>query len=690
MRLAPLLAAALFAAPARAVEPDASNEAEAADAADAPATPEAPPPGAADDAPGGPPADAREPEVVVVTGSRTPERRDDSVTAVQIIDRARIEASGADTLAQLLELVGGVHVFQSFTGQGVQLSGYAPEHTLLMVDGQRIAGQVGGVTDLDRFDPDTIERIEIVRGPSSALYGSDALGGVIHIITRGASQPVQGQLSVTSGGYVSDLADDGRTPFGPAQGAATGLDHVGIDASVGLRRARTDVRVNGSFLGFDPAVLPDGAATTTRGLRQVDGGVRLRQELGTTVLRGDVRALSRTTDAVSASATGAVLDATQRTETVDLTLGAEGPVSRKLTLTGSAHLGLFRDQLLQDQRGGDQLDTFQLTRNLLGEVNLQLAAALHKRHSLTAGVDVLLEDLVADRLVDGRAGRQRGALFVQHAARWLDATRLSTTLGLRLDVDSLFGVFPAPRVAVRVDPHDAVTVRLGGGLGFRAPDVRQLYLFFDNPSANYRVEGLPELRPERSVGGTADVDVRAHRLFTLSLSGWASLLQDLIQPSLEVAAAPGTPSVFRYDNVGRARIAGASATATAGAGEPVSGSLSYTFVHTRDLDAGVPLDGRPAHQVAATLRGDHAPTGLGAMVSTAWLSERGFGLAGENPVFAAGYVQLDARVRWRIRDVAEVFVGIDNALDAGDRAIDPLRPRRVYAGVSGAFPKVGG
>ncbi|HSC88776.1 MAG TPA: TonB family protein, partial [Polyangiaceae bacterium] len=121
---------------------------------------------------------------VVVTGARVPERRSESVISTQVIDREALRRSGATNVGAALEAEPGLQVERTFRGTEVWIRGLDPEYTLILLDGQRLPGRVGGAIDLSRYPLENVERVEIVRGPSSALYGSDAIGGTINIVTR--------------------------------------------------------------------------------------------------------------------------------------------------------------------------------------------------------------------------------------------------------------------------------------------------------------------------------------------------------------------------------------------------------------------------------------------------------------------------------------------------------------------------
>jgi vitamin B12 transporter len=171
-------------------------------------------------------------ETIVVTASRTPQRVDQALAQVTVIDRARIEAASGQSLAELLASDSGVQ-FWSNGGLGkpatVSLRGLESRHTLLLVDGVRHGSATLGTPSWDNIPLDSIERIEIVRGPLSGLYGSDAVGGVVQIFTR------RGRA-----GFVPEaVATLGSHRYGElAAGARFGAGAV--DGSLRLQHRRTD------------------------------------------------------------------------------------------------------------------------------------------------------------------------------------------------------------------------------------------------------------------------------------------------------------------------------------------------------------------------------------------------------------------------------------------------------------------
>ncbi len=131
--------------------------------------------------------DAQREERIVVTATRIPEPLEEVLAPVVVIDRSTIERTASSDAAELLRFHAGVELGRN-GGPGqttaVFLRGAESHHTLIMIDGVRINPGTIGLAALQNISPDLIERIEIVKGPRSALYGSDAIGGVINVITR--------------------------------------------------------------------------------------------------------------------------------------------------------------------------------------------------------------------------------------------------------------------------------------------------------------------------------------------------------------------------------------------------------------------------------------------------------------------------------------------------------------------------
>lgn len=604
---------------------------------------------------------------IVVTGSRTERPLAETPVATQVIGTREIAESGARNVAEVLEEQAGVYIEPSFAGAGPELQGLDPNYTLILIDGQRAIGRVGGVIDLRRFPIEDVERIEIVRGASSALYGSDALAGVINIITKRSKRPVEvdAQGSV---GYRNQADLRGRVGVsgGDAWGALSGGLH------------RDD--------GFD--LDPTTPATSGSEIEQYEAALRGGYDLGAKLdLGASAEYRYRAQDGLDQSGGGALLDRRNRTEDANFFLRPEWTPSPGTRLSVRGGYSYFRDQFMLDQRQGIAFDDYQDTREHMLQGGAQLDFSPHSRHLTTIGVEGFFEQLRSERLQGGEGDRQRGALYVQDEWSVLEQPLFVLLPGARVDLDSDFGTYATPRIAARLDPSSWLTLRASFGLGFRAPDFREQLLLFENPSAGYLVEGNPELEPEHSRNFTVGAELHPSPIVWASLSLFRNDLKDMISTELVAAADVGGPMRFQYENISSAYTQGIEASLRL---DPMQGlrlDLSYAFVDTRDEELDRPLAGRPKNRATLALR--YADPGIGfetvwraALVGERTYYEDNDGDGVEERRQGPSYANVDLRVQQRIAHGFSGFLYAENVLDAGEPELLTIAPRSFSIGLS--------
>ncbi len=612
----------------------------------------------------------------VITGTRTERRLEEAVVPIEVITRPQLEAIGARNLEQLLLQQPGVEMEYSFRGAAVSLQGLGPEYVLVLIDGERQTGRVGNVLDLTRFSLRDVERIEIIKGPAAALYGSDAIGGVINLITRRPQKKlellgrVQGGFSnAPQTGLKADIVDT-RVHAASKLGAFEARAGAGWQTYGAYDLDTRDVATSGAgFTRWDA----DLALATTI----LD---KIRIAAKTDYLRRDVTA-------VDIAPSGATFDRRQRSEQFNVSLRGDAQLFESTHVALWGHLALFRDQLQQDQRGAAFLDTFTASLDRLYSVDGQVD---HKTgdHTVSVGAQFLAESLYSSRI--SRLGeRYRVGVFAQD--EWdvpgLGDLKVKVLPGVRVDVDSQFGSAPTPRLAVKLDPHPRVTLRASYGWGFRAPSFQELYLLFQNTSVGYVVEGNPDLKPETSQAVNVAADVR------LPIEGWvasASLfhtnLNDLINIDTSAPIDPINTTRFRYGNVASAYAQGLEASLRMRLSRGTYFDLSYVGTDARDNVRRAPLAGRAVHKVSAQLTAKYRPTGLEAVVRATYLGPRPFyvdfdGDGVEDRIWTRGMVNLDIQVTWRPFAWGSIFAGVTNLLNAGDATYVPQPPRRFIGGI---------
>lgn len=616
---------------------------------------------------------------VVVTGTRTEQQLSESPVPVIVIGRPQIERSGARDVAELLQREGGVHVGQlAGRGSTVEIQGLSSEHVLVLVDGRKVNGRINGAVDLARLRVASIQRIEIVRGPSSALYGADALGGVINIITR---------RDIGQGQWRARADEHGNADISLRAGHELGA--WGVQASAGYsHQAAYDLdRSRPGDDGQDS----DAVYAMASAEREFSGALWRALAFDWSWSLDD-------SERIEAGSGRGLYNTRKRIE--DLRLG----IAPQLAVGASdvsllAHYARYHDQFLQqgidDAEGLTDEETLDEQYGAGAQWDRQIGA-----HKLTAGFEYQFEQLDADR-ISQRAERDRQSVYLQDQLRLWSHT-LTLVPGVRYDRDSQFGEQLSPKLAMRWDIRPDWMVRLGYGHGYRAPDFKQLLLRFDNPAVGYRVEGNPRLQPESSRGVNLSTTWFASDQASLHLGAFVNRVDDLIEliQTVDGQPDPDDPVIFSYRNVASARLSGADVQAQwqpswrlGGATPPLQFKLGYAYLHSRDKVTGRALSGRPRHRINAAVYFDRGAYAAG--LRGVWVDERRFAVetsAGGPPIEAGvadAYTLADLRLEWRDAPRrwfgAELTLGMKNIFDAGDARYLPMTPRAVYLELSRTF-----
>ncbi len=618
-------------------------------------------------------------ETLVVTASRRAVQVDDAPVATQVIDRESIERSGARNLAEVLESEPGLRVTPDVTGAiQIQLRGFNTDQVLVLVDGQRIAGRKNGAIDVQRLGVERIERVEIVKGPASALYGADALAGVINIVTRGPKQPLEGSLRLGYGGAPRGL--DGQDFSGVTAETFEAAGRVGGRAGAFGWQGTASYRKRGRF-----DLNPDSPGTTGSDFTDLDGEVAGTFEAGGFKLRLRVDGSTRELEGTDA---GALLPGGQRR--IDdraqriTTFGVH--VRPELELAGGqlvldASWSSYDERFVRVQRGGRARAEDELADGI-GQAVLQYTRPVFDTHIVLIGLEGLLQTIDATRF-PGFQDRQRGAAFIQD--EWVPNEAFSVQAGVRVDVDSQFGVFPTPRVAARWRPADPVILRASWGLGFKAPLPRDLGIVFENPGAGYRIEGNPDILPEESSSFSAGVVLIPVGELRLSAEVFHSDVSNLIEPLSGDSTGPGEPLLFTYGNIASASLSGVEAGLEWRPFRQFRLVVGYDFLDARDRTRDRTLPNRAPHRVTAGL-GFFVPAwGLDLDLRGAWTDERRFFGGGDEEIVAPAWVRLDARAELAVTEQIGAFLGADNLLDEGDPSLLTIPPRTFFAGLQSRF-----
>jgi vitamin B12 transporter len=619
-------------------------------------------------APGEAPADTLLLPGLVVTATRVAVRPAAVPTPVTVLPSATLRELGIRTVAEALRTVPGAAIVQAGPRGGqtsLFLRGGQSGYVKVLVDGVPV-NDPGGAIDLADLTTDQVDRIEIVRGPVSVLYGSDAVAGVVQVFTRrGHGSP---SLSITTAGGMGERRhEDGRYGALDAAGTVTGSSGP-LAYAVGGGRSWND--------GAYPF-------NSDRRVDVLNGHIEWQGQAGT-----GVSATARFSDSDTGLPTdgaGNLVDRNARLERRTWTAGLEADQRLGSRVVARLQLGLLdRDQLAHDRPDtpADTVGTF--------------ASRLHstvRRLGADARVDVELPRSLASAGV--AVQDQRGTTAYASESEWgpyaADAefrrgnqgyyaqlltepvAGLHLTAGARIDDNEIFGTFATHRLGVAYEIGQA---RIRGALGraFREPT------FPESFGSGFGDRGNPALVPERSRSWEVGLDGRVAGPLSAGATWFDQRFRDMIQYTF-ATADPDDPN---YYNVGAAVARGLELSADAVMGR-VRLQGSYTWLTTRVLDPGLatdasfmegePLVRRPAHSGAVTARYQLTGGTLGLIVHR--VGER------DDMDFGAGYpaprtrlpayttVDLSAEQRLTTTGGAawDLVLRIQNALDARYEAV---------------------
>jgi vitamin B12 transporter len=594
--------------------------------------------------PAPPPAAAPIAADVVVSAEAAPEPSVSLGAAATVIDAAEIARAKSATVLDLLRTVPGLDVVQSGGVGGVTslfLRGTSSTQTLVLLDGVTLNSPYFGGTDLSALSTANVDRVEVVRGPFSALYGSEAIGGVVQIFTRRAADAgVSGHASFALG---NAGGKEGLGEFGFSEGVLSGT--FGFRRTLAWGDPPNEFFAGTSLSGALTARLGEGATA----------GVVVRRDSGRTGIPTDGGSPTpqRWTSA--------------ETTTVEIPLSYS--LSKNLFL--SASMRYTRDQ----PEYADPADPFFTSsttdaRRAGGRVAVSGTWGAHR---VAVGADYERTEVSSESnfgvALDGATSRTF-ALFAEDRIA-LAGEKLVATAGVRWDDHSAFGGAVSPRVTIAWRAVPSLKLRAAAGSAFRAPSLGELY---------YPYSGNPDLQPERSTGWEVGAEWTILEGVVGEATGFWNDIRDLIQYDAQT---------FTNQNIGRARTRGVEVAVRTAVGERAFLRASYTYLDAKDVDADAPLIRRPRDRASLTA-GSGFGKGGSFSVTAIFVGARTDRDAADftTVVESPSYLRVDAAVTlpplvWSLSP----WVRVTNAFNRAYAEVNgfPAPSRRFLAGIEASF-----
>jgi outer membrane receptor for ferrienterochelin and colicins len=671
---------------------------------------------------------------IVVTSTRTATQLGNVTVPYQLINKKNIEQIGSLRLKDILQEQTGLYITNGF-GAGVQMQGLNPDYTIILLNGEPLVGRTAGVLDLNRISISNIKRIEIVKGPSSSLYGSEAMAGVINIITdTSCKKSVETGIRYGFGnpdkGWTLPLNNEVFNNMDFNLNASTTIKKTGIQYSGNAYyldgisyRPYSTIKVPQPIWRFTNQLSlshPFGAKTKFD-LTIRDGYDYIKQEFAVTN-------------------NGSTSNSYGREANQDLNINPvlthqfNANVKSALRLYATIYNG---SQILHFTDKPDSSYTDQFKQHFYraeNQTDIQL-----KKTRLTFGAGYSIDEAQSTRYDNVENKKRNNIQFVYTQQEWNPYKKLILITGVRYDHNKLFAAALSPKFSFRYKFNKSISILGSIGRGFKAPDFRQLYLNFTNNAAGgYSVFGaidavkivnemqsqgliseikedfnrLKALQPEFSTGINLGSSISIGNKTKINVNLFRNDIESLIDVR-QIATKLNGAQIFSYINVKNAYTEGLEFEFIFKLSKKLDLSTGYQYLNTADKEdlqnikagkvytrnsdgtsrllnkneyTGLPnrskhmgnfkINYEPSTKFYSTLRFTYR--------SKWYIADSdGNGLYNTNDESASGFVLMNASAGYSINKKMKIYGGIDNILNHQDANYLPnLQGRMIYMGIN--------
>jgi outer membrane receptor for ferrienterochelin and colicins len=592
---------------------------------------------------------------VVVTGTRSEKTLKNVPVLTQVISGRQMLNMGITTVTGALQtMVPGIDVSTFGTRASITMQGMDAKYVLFLVDGERIAGEVNGDIDYSMLNMENIERIEVIKGASSSLYGSNAIGGVINIITKRISESFDAKLYSRYSAY-NELFSGGGVSFKKGIiGSRTSLNYSRTDGYDNTPESPHEWTQNPyTSYSFNQKfeITPSSKLVLVPyfGLYQFE--------------RGNVSARP-------------AHDLYQ-----DLNAGLKG---QYYFGRNSLNFSYYRDRyntynILEQLNNQKDVVSYDIIQTLRTQGNFQIT----DRNTLIAGLEYNYESLYSIRNEGGVKGAGEAVLYLQEDLRL--GEKWTIVGGIRTSQHSTYGFNAAPKISVMLK-EGYFNFRASAGTGFRSPSLKELYMNFDHFGEWYII-GNTELKPESSryISGSAEYSKPWNNS---SVTVYRNSLSDMITDRWLPDSAQMTR---QYQNIASATVYGVDLMTKQKIFNGLWVSAGYSYVNSHDNETSLQLYGTTKHSgnISADYNFRKKNYSFTAQLYCKLMGEKFYEITDEK-----AYID-EPFTNWRFTISQEykwfrISTGVDNIFDLVlPQNVDFISPgRRFFIGVNIDFSKI--
>ncbi|MFA9205189.1 MAG: TonB-dependent receptor plug domain-containing protein [Burkholderiaceae bacterium] len=526
---------------------------------------------------------------VVVSATRSERKLSNSTVPVTLINAQTIQQTGSIRLTDILKEQTGITMTSGF-GAGVQLQGLNPDYTIILINGEPLVGRTAGVLDLNRIALGNIKKIEIVKGPSSSLYGSEAMAGVINIITDATSK-IPLEASLRTGTY----------------------NTKDIILNNGLRSKSVFYQGFYNYYATDGySIRPNSNNRITTPINRLSTSQQIKFNIND---RTSILLNARLTDEtiksnITVSNGGVTINSNGNEHNTDANLNATLNYHFTPNLKTSFRSYLTNYISKQDLLTISGAPYNDLLNHLFKRIENQTDWTLRKNLNGIFGIGAVWEGVKSSRYDSDKLRKENTIQYGFTQWEWIPTNKLIIIGGIRFDKNASYASAWSPKLSMLYKLNASHKIRLSIGQGFKAPDFRQLYLDFTNAAAgNYSVFGsaqaqkvigqlnslgqigglynnyylLKALQPESSTGIHLSWEWTPTNKTFISTQLFRNDITNLIEVQ-QVGTYISGAQIFSYLNIGRAFTQGAEWEFKQNINNQLVLSGGYQYLITGDKD----------------------------------------------------------------------------------------------------------
>lgn len=508
---------------------------------------------------------------VTVTATRTPKLLKDAPVITRVITSADIQKINAVTVRDLLETeLPGMEFTRQMDGQiAINMQGMSGKYVLFLIDGERMAGETLNNVDYNRLNADNIERIEIVKGAASALYGSNAMGGVINIITKESSKPLEVKVS---GHYGSKNEQ--------RYGGTIGTKQKNISSLTSVMYKNKDHYKLWSSDRTDSAIIYGGKDLS------IDEKLSWKVSDKMT-LTGKGGYYTRLADLANDKKTN-------RYRNFNGNVRMNYLLSEKQDLTVSYLLDRYNKYDHYTKKNADSLNY----RNTQHTARAQYNYSFTPGNTLIGGAEFFRDELMSYQFSGDSHATNDYILYAQHD---FNVTKqFNLVYGARMDYYSSFGTHVSPNVSLmyKLKPF---TFRTSYSRGFRAPSLKEMWTEWDMGGMGmFIIAGDPDLKPEISDNFSLSAEYSRDRV-NFSVIGYYNNIKDKITTIFNADR-----DTSYYTNINKSKLAGLDANLAVKCPYGFTVKAAYAYVHENMKQNGYNVSSTRPHSATLGLNYEYS------------------------------------------------------------------------------------